>query len=268
MVRPFLLLIVAFAGPAAAQFVDTDLQAANIAADVRSQVVLNAGNVGTRNQVFVQGGAAGWGGYLTVPLITTTDPARIEAGNLELGALYEFSGPLMSLLLKVGGTLPTSATSDQAFVAAKKVRWARISDFATSVPGFAALRLSGSTLVPAGILYIRGDIGFDLLIPLVSDNEVSTSFRANLGLGFRYSLFGASLDYATQVPVNKGTVDYSDGLFNHSLGFYLRVRTRWIQPWLGFSAPLNEKDIYTFSVGLSTRFFWKQDRLAVEEPWP
>ncbi len=262
---PILALLVAT--PAAAQFVDLDPMDGSITGEVRSAVVFGGTNTATLSRLYLQGGAKGWGGYLAVPVVATAD--RLDAGNLELGAILDIDGPLMSLTFRAGAVLPTAPATSTADEAAGDAWWARVADMSVRQPDFAGLRLSGSIRLPAGLLFLRTDAGFDFTFP-VAGGQTSAFLRANIALGLQYGLFHTTVDYATAsgITVDEHKFeDASDNPINHSFGMSLRLRTPYVQPWIAGSAGLNVKR-WIVSGGVTVRWLWGKDGLETEQAWP
>lgn len=268
---PLLVLLAITASPrqSRAQFVSMDRQDASNRLDLQTDVLLyeELASQGffVRNEVYVQGGGKGWGGYgrFVASSIVSYDFDDTNAiGNLELGLLHDMDFPLMAITLHLGVTLPTAGTDADERVANEGAPFGRLTDVVTAFADKIALRIGASLRMPANLLFFRFDTGVDLLFRL-EDQETDEGteplgalFRANLGIGLRYRLLGASLEYAAVAPVTGGSVDFRSNSYFHTLTVGVRALTPWVQPFVGLTLPLDTESIgkiWVVAVGVGAR---------------
>jgi hypothetical protein len=252
----------------AQQFLTLDRQEAGFVATVQTDLVLYDTFVAddvifVRNDLYLQGGWAGWGGYVDVPMTFVPKLDISTIGNVEFGAMYDMELPLLSLTIRCGVTIPTASQGADDTLALALGQWARVTDFLSAVPNAIAVRPGVSFRLPAGILFGRGDIGVDVQVPLGDESSaITTFFRANVGLGVRWHWFSSTFDYTTAAPITKGDVDFGQGTFVHSAGLSLRFQLPWIAPFIGVSMPLVSGvagDIVNVSFGVTSAWLPGED---------
>jgi hypothetical protein len=163
------------------------------------------------------------GFYGQLPIAHVFDFSGSDAtgmGNLGLGA---FALPLHNseLILCVGITLPSGASSGDGEITNMLSAYERMTDLVMVAPKYTTLRLSASTVQESAIAFFRADLGFDLAVDKPSTGR-GVFLRGNLAAGVR----APGIDLSAEL-VNIGNLDGSGSLsqrFVHTAAVALRTR--------------------------------------------
>lgn len=207
----------------------------------------------------VGGGAAGAGGYLTVPIgygSTSTTLGDMElssdsdtgAGNIELGGVYAQEVGGGSLIGRAGVALPT-ASSDQGPAASA---FARITDVVLFPDNTWCLRFSGSFQARSGAAFLRVDAGIDFPF---ADNDNQTQFNdedplVRLNAGGGVVAGGVALMAELATLATTGDVQDGQDRFIHTVAAAVRLLDAPVQPMASVVIPLDDgiSDFIDFSV--------------------
>jgi hypothetical protein len=163
------------------------------------------------------------GVYGTLPIAHLFDSNSDDVtgvGNLDLGAFFL---PLHNseLILRVGLALPSASTGSKEVFTNYLSGFERMTDFLLIGANYTTLRLSASTVQESGIVFLRGDFGFDLAVDKPSNGR-GVFVRGNLAGGVRLP----DIDLAAEL-VNIGYLDGSGDIskrFMHTLSGSFRTR--------------------------------------------
>lgn len=159
-------------------------------------------------------------------------------GNLEAGGLYVISGPKLSWVFRGGVALPTASDGIAEGLTRFFGVWPRLTDWALIVPEATYLRASASPLYHSDRLFLRADLGFDLV--LVDDTDLAPNLlRANFAGGVDLGLVALSLELVNLVSLDDFDDDGEESML-HTLTFAVRFMTRRFEPFIALGAPLDD----------------------------
>lgn len=150
-----------------------------------------------RTDLYLQAGAAGLAGYVALPVASAFADGQSETrlGNVELGALAWWELDATDLVVRLGFAAPTSDPSFEDQLVLASGFWGRLTDIATVLDVDSwALRASFSPLWGSETVFLRADVGVDVVIP------VAETVAVDLG-GFRV---GLRRDTAAMLRLNGG----------------------------------------------------------------
>jgi hypothetical protein len=137
---------------------------------------------------YVHASGAGFGFELPVTFFSDDDGEDRETvvGNLSLDGLYRVQRGNTQIFLRAGVVLPTSDEDGELGLFSGLNR---VTDFTTTVPETVALRFSVSPQYDVGPIFLRGDVGVDLLFDtddgdLGEEDETHTLAHANVAVGY------------------------------------------------------------------------------------
>jgi hypothetical protein len=159
------------------------------------------------------------GFYGQVPLVHTFDFGDSDAtaiGNLELGGF--FLPNKTSELIFRGGIAAGIASDSAARVASNAgSRFERLTDFVLTGPSYTTLRLSASTVRRWDMIFLRADLGVDVVLDKgdVAANQTSVFGRGNVAVCVRASGVDFTGELANLAAFNGSAVP--SGVTNHLL---------------------------------------------------
>ncbi len=220
-----------------------------------------------RTELHGQVAMGDYGGYLSIPLarniVSGDGREEITAfGNLELGGFQKRDlGPL-DLILRLGLTLPTADDSIAGFSTNAFSNFARVTDHLNTQPNTFGLRMSASPVWNAGVVFLRADVGVDLLwdTAQVTHDDFQSFFRANVGLGANLGIVTLALESVNMVTMADSSFAFGEAQLDQTI--HTMTAGAWanlgvIHPYISFTAPLDElsRDAYgfVFSMGADIR---------------
>lgn len=110
---------------------------------------------------------------------------QTELGNAELGGFYSQTLDNLSVIYRLGLSLPTASDDQEAVLTNVASTHARITDFALSNPNYLVLRASASPKLKLGMFFVRGDLGIDTAVATEDrdNNDTEAILRANVAAG-------------------------------------------------------------------------------------
>lgn len=144
--------------------------------------------------------------------------------NIDIGGFF-LPTHRSDLIVRVGLALPTASENSIRHGANTISELERLTDLLLAAGNYTTLRLSVSTLQESGIAFLRGDLGFDLVVDKpANDRGPNVLLRANVAAGVRLGL----VDLAAEL-VNLGGLDGTvpggiDNRFFHTLAVGLSTR--------------------------------------------
>ncbi|MFT5431812.1 MAG: hypothetical protein ACI9OJ_002510 [Myxococcota bacterium] len=272
---------------ASAQWVTLDRFDGTVKANVSTSFIVgseptDSSDLVSHTDIFLQAGYADWGGYIQAPMIASGSRGRYEFGNIEIGALYNFALPMLSVTLHGGVALPTMPSletcpkdgdpNSRGCLLSQfhnDAGWARLTDTPLLVANSITNRFGASIRIPMGVLHARADVGVDILFPLEESrdpvDDLELFFRANVGIGAKYLLFGGTFEWSIFQAIRDQSVARDDTEFAHSIAFSLRLHTKYVQPFIAGHLPLQKSvigDIGVITMGLTSSFIIDSSRLV------
>jgi hypothetical protein len=195
------------------------------------------------------------GFYGNLPLVHRFDFGGDDAtavGNLELGGFF-LPTRKSELILRAG--LAAGIASDSAAGATANIasQFERLTDFVLVGPSYTTLRLSGSTVRQWDTIFLRADLGLDVVVdkPNAASNAASVYGRANLAAGVRAGGVDFTLELVNLAAFNGSQLDGLTNRLLHTAA--LGVRTPGTDQFhLGLVFPLDEAvrgDVWIVSLG-------------------
>ncbi|MBA2541433.1 MAG: hypothetical protein H0V17_17460, partial [Deltaproteobacteria bacterium] len=203
-------------------------------------------------------------GQLAVSRAFLDDSATIEPidtfalSNLEVGGQYR--GALsseLSIVAHVGLTLPTAQNDGAAFLTNLVSSQRRFNDLVNAIPELTAIRLGVSPTWQRGAVFVRADLGLDVIVDHSDEMESSPDpiGHANLAIGARRGKLSGAAELVTVFS----TGDVSEGAerFFHTGALSFRYDAGQVSPSLTIVTPLDDGargDSVTVGAGVSAKF--------------
>jgi len=198
----------------------------------------------------------GFGVYGALPISHLLSDGDDEAaiGNVDVGGLFVQQRRTHSFVFRAGLALPTAADDLDGFLTNVIAGATRLTDLALVAPDTTYLRLSFSPLYHANQVFLRLDLGADVVVNDDDDSVIDppTIFRANLGGGFdlgAVALMAELVNLASSESFDDDGEDDED--FLHTFALSARFMGGDLQPYLSFGVPLDDAidGIIDFFVG-------------------
>lgn len=229
---------------------DTDLDEGAIRMELHGQVV----------------GAAGLGGYLSLPLhfIVSNEDDEAAVGGIEVGGLVvRPAGATGELVGRVGLVLPTASSEFPEAIANVLGAITRITDYAQVLPETVTLRASGSWLSRSKSVFSRIDLGIDAPLATTSDEidlDRSPFVRLNGAVGVEPGAWSLALEVVNLVATDseEGSLD-DRHLINAGVTFASRIGS--VRPYAGLYLQLDsmldddfEQSLVALAAGAAATF--------------
>jgi len=254
------LAALTIATTASAQFHTLDRQGRKTKLDARANFVVPDSGSGflVRTDLYGQFSISSFGIYGALPISKAVDTLGNDSalGNFEFGGIYSLGGDgPFSLVSHIGLSVPTADDSLSGALVNLTAHTTRVNEFyVAAVPDQTTLRLATSPILDLGIVFLRGDLGFDFAFPDVGDNR--TIIRGNVGAGLNILLVTITGELANTGWVN-APASFTGDTWLHSASLGLSLNTPIVQPFVVFTSPLNDGlrgEIYEGTVGVKIEF--------------
>lgn len=182
--------------------------------------------------------AHGFGGYAVLPfsVVNVGDETETGVGHFELGGFYRVSGASAPFVVRAGFFLPSATGANAAINGI--TGWGRFTDAVGLLPETTSFRLSGSHMRRMGQLFVRADLGMDVIVDPSDGTQFDPFVRGNLGVGFDSTHYAATVEFVTLAT----TLDDVDDRFQHTLAFSAHLQTRSLEPYVALVAPFGDGD--------------------------
>jgi hypothetical protein len=246
------------AGAAAAQFQTMDRQGSSTRLQATGAfVVPDTSGYLVRTDLYGQVSFLGFGVYGALPITKPVDlgVSPTAVGNLEIGGIYTWDVvPTLDLVSHIGVAVPTASSGVNETLVNLGGHITRINDLIpAAIPDQTTLRIATSPVFELGPVFVRGDVGLDFAFP--SGGSTLYLFRGNIGAGVNILLLTLTGEIANVGILNPP--NGQDATFTHTASIGAVLNTPIVQPYLGFTSPLDEPfvgDVYEVALGLKLEF--------------
>jgi len=181
----------------------------------------------------------------------------ISLSNLELGGQYKKSlSNELSLVAHAGLTLPTAQNDIGPFLTNVISSQRRFNDLVNAIPEITAMRLGVSPTWQRGALFVRADLGVDVILDAGDLMETPDPIgHANLAVGAKSGKLSGAVELVTLFAT--GDVDDDDGRFQHTGALSVRYDAGKVSPTLAIVSPLDDGargEVLTVGAGVSAKF--------------
>lgn len=217
-----------------------------------------------RAELHGQIAVADWGAYFALPFARnlTQLEGREEVtslGNLEVGGFNTIHFSTMDLIVRFGVTLPTSDGSIASYATNAYSNYGRITDHVNVEPNALGLRMSASPVLDMGVVFLRADIGVDLVFDTADEkrNDFQSFFRANIGLGVNVGVVTVAVESANTITMADSEFTFGQeagGRSLHTITAGTWLNFGMVHPYVAFSVPVDDysRDTHGFVFTLGT----------------
>ena len=169
-------------------------------------------------------------------------------GNLSIGGLYTHRSGSTEIFARAGVVLPTAEHEDGVYNAF--AGFGRLADLMTGYPETTTLQLSVSPQFTSGRVFVRGDLGLDVVVD--KPDDAGDGFGPLGHLSAAVGLDTGPVDIAAESvnEINFGDVGEDESRMIHTLGLSASYSDGWIRPHVGLALPVGKdlSDLVDFVV--------------------
>ena len=185
------------------------------------------------------------GAYLSLPFsrsIRDGGADETAIGNVEIGANADIDLRALRLGVRIGFVLPTAGDSAAEAALGRAAILGRYTDVASAIPEVFAFRLSISPRYEGGLVFVRGDLGFDVMADVSQrrEDDLWALMRLNVAAGVRWSVLSFAIEWVNTLDLRGNGPPAVQAPFTSTLGFTLGVSPRYVQPWFNVTVPLDD----------------------------